>query len=119
MEIHCLAIYLKSTSQEWKTGKQPSPLGSSEIDPSPRYLQSDMSEMGTKDVDILSSRFNNKLCLFVARTKNPSAIASDVLVIPWSQFRLIEAFPLVQILPCLLKKSEKERKTDFHCTKLA
>lgn len=56
-----------------------------EMDPSPQHLQLDMSEIkGTLTVDILASRINNKLPLFVARIKDPLALVSDALKVPWS-----------------------------------
>lgn len=61
-------------------------------------------------VDILASRFNNKLHLFAERTKEPLLLALDALIIPGSLFRLICAFSLVQILPHLLHKIEKDKK---------
>lgn len=65
--------------------------------------------------------FNNKLPLFVARSKDPLALALDVLTILWYQFRLIYAFHLVFILPCLLHKFEQKREEacDSHWTELA
>lgn len=60
-------------SQKWTTGSRP---------PQPPLLL---------NVTILASRLNH--FLFVSRTKDPLALASDALIIPWSHFRLIYAFP--------------------------
>lgn len=58
-------------------------------------------------MDILA---NNKLNRLVARTSEPLAFTiDDALVMPWTPFKLIYAFPLMKILLRLLRKIGLER----------
>lgn len=61
----------------------------------PDILNLICQKWGTLDKDNLSSRFNNKLLLFVARIKDPLVPTLDALIILWCHFRLIYAFPPV------------------------
>lgn len=70
-------------------------------------LQADISEMEDPGCGYPGLWFN-KLPLFVARTKDFLALTLDALIIHWSQFRLIVAFPLVWVLPCLLHKTAQK-----------
>lgn len=95
-------LSLPSTSLVW-TFCQGALLNCQCLDPEKRSLHPDvfqnLSQSWEKpDVEILTSRFNNKLNRFVARTRNLLALAVDAVVIPWTLFRLIYAFPAVRIL---------------------
>lgn len=66
-------------------------------------------------------RFNNNMNKFTVRTSNlwPLAFAADALVDPWTQFKLVYAFPLMKILPRLLCKIEKKAWVILITPKLA
>ncbi|XP_040266363.1 uncharacterized protein LOC120980993 [Bufo bufo] len=59
---------------------------------------------GQPDVDIMTSRFNNRVEDFVVRSREPMALACDVLVIPWRRFTFPYLFPLLPLIPRLLRK---------------
>ena len=60
------------------------------------------------DVDLFASRLNRKVERFVARTRDPLADASDALVAPWHQYRLMYAFPPIQLLSRFLRRLVSE-----------
>lgn len=99
---------LHSTFQGWPTGKQPPAPGSRGMGFYTDIFHLICKKWGTLDVDILAPKFNSKLPIFVARTKDPLPLASDALIILWSEFKLVYIFPPVLILPCLLKKIEQK-----------
>lgn len=60
-------------------------------------------------MNILVSRFNDKLNKFVVKTRDPSAFAVDVLMVSWICFKLVYASPPMKILHRMLLKIEQER----------
>lgn len=60
-------------------------------------------------VDIRASKFNYKLDKFLAKTWDPLAFTVNARVIPWLQFQLVYAFPLVKFLSWLLWKMGNKR----------
>lgn len=65
---------------------------------------------GSPEVDLMASQVNRKVQRFVARSRNPLAVASDALVAPLGQYRLIFTFPPLKLLPRLLRRIEAEGK---------
>lgn len=63
---------------------------------------------GTPDVGLLASRFNRKVPRLLARTRDHFADATDALVVSQTQYRLIYAFPSLNLLTRLLRRIEAE-----------
>ncbi|XP_044151545.1 nuclear pore complex protein Nup155 [Bufo gargarizans] len=64
---------------------------------------------GAPDVDLFASRLNHRLPRYVARSRDPQALAVDALVLPWSQFDLLYLFPPIPLLPRVLKRLKAAR----------
>ena len=76
----------------------------------PQIFQVICQRWGMPDVDVMASRFNKKLDRFMSRTRDPMACGADALVCPWHQFKLLYAFPPLQLLPRLLRRIRVEHK---------
>lgn len=64
---------------------------------------------GTSDMDIMASKFNNNLSnKFIYRSRDPLAVAVDVLMALCDQFNLFFALPPLNLLPRLLCRIEME-----------
>ncbi|KAM4027625.1 uncharacterized protein ACNLHF_023307 isoform 1-T1 [Anomaloglossus baeobatrachus] len=74
----------------------------------PSVFRSICRKWGTPEVDLMASRHNNKVPVYVARSHDPQAFAADALVQDWSQFSLAYVFPPLALLPRVLRKIRME-----------
>lgn len=94
----------------WKIGRQTFSIVMSESAEKgflSRDLSSFLPQVGTPDVDLLASRFNNKLHRFVFWSSYHWPFAVDALVMSWDQCNVIYAFSGLHILPFLSHRIEK------------
>ena len=70
----------------------------------PEVFQELCRRWGRPDVDLMASRLNCKVPVYLARARDPKACGVDALVAPWQHFRLLYVFPPIPLLPKLLRR---------------
>lgn len=88
-------------------------LSRSTIDPGEWSLHPEVFEAlclrwGRPDVDLMASKFNHKVPLYLARARDPKAYGADALVLPWREFSLLYVFPPFPLLPRVLRRIAAE-----------
>lgn len=75
-----------------------------------------VSQVGMQDVDLLPSRFNNKLDRFDYRYRASIAETVDALVAPWGKYSVIYALLFLKLLLLLLCRIETSNTYSFGLT---
>ncbi|XP_040270849.1 uncharacterized protein LOC120986377 [Bufo bufo] len=93
-------------------------LSRTKVDPGEWSLHPEVFEdichrWGHPDVDLMASRLNNKVPVFLARARDPRAYGVDALVSPWQRVSLLYVFPPLPLLPKCCARSRRRGYRPF------